>query len=137
MPLYENVCSAPICSHVFEWYAHRRDQIDPPCPVCNYETKRCISRFAAIWTKSLSDYGDKNRESYGKDMKRGGHWVARKNSGGGTKDQPKMEFLQTVQQQRDYCRDEGLFNPSDISTNTTVDQSGEKMSSVGNPGCWV
>ncbi len=137
MPIYESICSDPACSQVVEWYAHRRDQPDPACKTCGNGTKRLISNFGAIWTKGLSDYGDKNRETYHKDQKRGGQWVARKNSGGGTKEQPKYQFLETVQQQRDYCKEEGLFNPSDMPTTMTVDKSGEKLSSSGNRGQWV
>lgn len=137
MPVYESQCASPECRHIAEWYAHTRETPDPECRECGGETRRLISRFAAIWTKGLSDYGDKNRETYHKDQKAGGHWVARKNSGGGTKEEPKYQFLSSVQAQRDYCRDEGLYNPSDMPTTMTVDKSGEKLSSSGNRGQWV
>ncbi len=133
MPVFEFQCAS---GHRFEAYLHRREQLNPDCEQCGAASLRLISRFAAIWTKSLSDYGDKNRETYYQDQKNGGHWVARKRSGGGTEDKPIREFISTPQQQRDYCKAEKLFNPSDIG-GFSVDKSGDGTSSAGMPGAWI
>jgi len=135
MPIFDFQCQSDP-AHRFEAYLSRRENPDPACQECGGATRRLISRFAAIWTKSLSDYGDKNSETYYQDQKAGGHWVARKRSGGGTEDKPLREFITTPQQQRDYCKAEKLFNPSDIGS-FSVDKSGEGTSSAGMPGAWI
>ncbi len=135
MPIFDFACTGN-ATHRFEAYLHTREQADPACETCGGTTKRLISRFAAIWTKSLSDYGDKNRETYYQDQKNGGHWVARKRSGGGTEEKPLRSFITTPQEQAAYCRDEKLYNPSDIG-NFAVDKSGDSTSSAGLPGGWI
>lgn len=137
MPIFESICSDPVCSHVFEWYAHRRDQPDPACSICGYGTKRLISRFAALYTKPISEYGDPGKESYAKDIKMGGHWQVRKHSEGATPDKPIPIFIDSIQKQREFVRAEKLYDPSDVAT-MQVDSSGQKcITPMGQAGAWV
>jgi len=102
--------------------------------------RRCVSRFAAIWTKSLAEYGDRTKETYYKDLKSGdgGHMVARKRSHGGTPDKPIFERVSSVEAQRRFCRDEGLIPPTDLPSNVAVQADGKSLkSSSGEPGVWV
>lgn len=133
MPVHDLSCRS--CNHRFEAYLSRHESPNPACEQCGGETQRMISRFAAIWTKGLSDYGDKRKETYWADQKAGGHWVARKRSGGGTDEKPIREFISTPQEQASYCREEGLFNPSELGP-MEIDKSGQSFSSRGLPGSW-
>lgn len=140
MPIFESCCLNSGCeSHkrAFEWYAHRGNQPDPPCESCGQTTRRCVSRFAAIWTKSLAEYGDPTKETYHKDLKSEGQVVARKRSHGGTIDKPVFERLDSISAQRAYCRDEGLIPPTEIGS-ARIDKSGKNiLSNAGEPGVWV
>lgn len=133
MPLFENQCVGPK-PHRFEWFASNRNLSDPPCRECGEPTRRLISRFAAIWTKNISEYGDKTKETYAQDIKNGGHVVYRKRSRGGTLDKPIKDRVRTIQEQKTYCREEGLLNPSDVG-NVSVDSTGTKCSTES--GQWV
>ncbi len=133
MPIYEYICEG---GHRTERYLSNRQLPDPPCSECEGPTKRLISGFAAIWTRNISDYGDKRKETYYKDLSNGGHMVARKRSGGGTPEKPIYERIETVQQQRDYCREEGLYDPSDIGP-MEVAKDGQSCSTRGLPGAWA
>lgn len=95
-----------------------------------------VSGFAAIWTKNLSEYGDSRKETYHKDIKAGGHWVHRKRSGGGTDEKPIAEFITTRQQQKAYCREEGLLDPNEIG-NMEIAKDGVRTTTQGLPGSWV
>lgn len=122
---YENACHA--CRRVFEWRAARYESPDPACSVCGGVTERLVSAPAVVWSKGLSDYGNKSKETYGKDQRNGGHWVFETKSDESIeKGKPIPRFLQTVSDQRDYCRRQGLMMPSDIPNNLTVDSSGRK-----------
>ncbi len=134
MPLFDLGCTR--CNYWFEAFLHTRDKPNPNCPKCKSQTRRLISRFAAIWTRSLSDYGDPHKESYHADQKRGGHWAFRKRSEGGTPDAPIPVFLETRQQQKDFVRAEGLVDPNEIG-NISVKSDGEGVTSCGQPGAWV
>ena len=132
MPLFDYQCKS--CGVRFEAYLHRRENPDPACE-CGGETQRMISRFAAIWTKSLSDYGDKTKETWNADQKAGGHWVACKRSFGGTPEKPIRRFLRTTQEQREYCKAEGLYDPSELGA-MEMSKDGQTFSSRSLPGCW-
>lgn len=134
MPLFENICSR--CYTRFEWYSSTRDKPDPQCRKCKSPTRRLISGFAAIWTRSISEYGDPRKESYAKDIKRGGHWEYRKRSHGATPDKPIPVFLDSVQKQREFCREEGLYNPSDVGDLHVQGDGKTVTSNAGMPGSW-
>jgi hypothetical protein len=141
MPIFELVCrSAPTCPNYgkVEEVLQHFDAQDPFCPECGIQMKRRISAPHVIWTRPLAAYGDPKKETYEKDLRRGGHWVARKRSGGGTPENPKFELIRTRQDQIAYCKSEGLSDPTDFSPNVRVSQDGKSFSSgVGEPGCWT
>ena len=100
--------------------------------------KRLVSRASPIWLKPLCEYGDPRKETYERDMRRGGHWVARKRSGGGTEENPKFELIQTRQQQKAYVREEGLSDPTEFPEHMQVSGDGKSwQNSQGMPGTWV
>jgi hypothetical protein len=57
-----------------------------------------------------SRYLDRGLE--GGQAKDGGHWAWKKNTISG---KPEPVYIETFQQQRDYCRSEGLVMPGDTS----------------------
>ena len=140
MPIYESVCRQPSCHRrgvVVEGYFPLTTSPSPICE-CGETMARLVSKPQILWTKSLAEMGDKRKETYDKDLRRGGHWVARKRSGGGTEKNPKFELIETRQQQKEYCKSEGLTDPTDFSPNVRVSQDGKSFSSgVGEPGCWT
>lgn len=99
--------------------------------------QRLISGFAAIWTKGISDYGDKHRESFAKDSKLGGHWEYRKHSEGATPDKPIPVFIDSRQKQKEFIRAEKLIDPNEIGE-VSMNSEGKNFSSgSGMPGAWV
>jgi hypothetical protein len=91
-----------------------------------------------VWSKPIEEYGSKDIEGYHKGVKRGGHYVYRKRSGGGTDEAPVKEFITTIQQQRAYCREEGLIPPDEASSVMSIKSDGESFSNgCGEAGCWV
>jgi hypothetical protein len=98
-----------------------------------------VTSFATPWLKPIQEYGNPNLENFHKGVKEGGHWVARKRSGGGTDEAPKREFIQTIAQQRAYCREEGLIPPDDCSSvPMSIKSDGKAVNnSCGETGCWV
>ncbi len=135
MPVFDFACQLN-GDHRFEAYLSRRENPDPDCNQCGGTTRRLISRFAAIWTKNISEYGDPKKETWHQDLKNEGHIVYRKRSQGGTVDKPIAERITSVAQQNRYCREEGLYQPGEVGS-FSVDKSGEGCSSQGMPGSWI
>jgi hypothetical protein len=142
MPLYEHECRNPLCGQhgvVEERYFSRMNPPNPGCSECGRLMDRLVSMSHAIWLKPISDYGDASKETFWKDKQAGGHWVARKRSGGGTEEKPIKEFITSRQQQKAYCREEGMSDPSDFPTKMEVTEDGKSWANTcGNGGgSWV
>lgn len=110
MPLFESSCisqSCPLAGQVTEWLGKYEDP-EPLC-TCGTPMTRLVSRFGVIWTGALtSKYVDRSLEGGHGD---GGHWAYRtKNTASG---KPEPVYIETFQQQREYCKAEGLGLPSD------------------------
>lgn len=98
---------------------------------------RLISGFSAIWTRGISDYGDKRKETWAADQKRGGHWEYRKHSEGATPDKPIPVFIDSRQKQKEFIKAEKLIDPNEIG-NISMDSEGRSFSSgSGMPGAWI
>ena len=122
---YVNLCS--FCKNKFEWRAPRFDTPDPECPKCGHMlTRRCITAPAIIWSKPLSAYQDPRGETTAKDVVNGGHFVFERDSAEAQeKGAPIRRRIETVADQRNYCRREGLVMPSDLpSAGMTVAADG-------------
>lgn len=138
MPLYETFCASEDCSRYGVVEEHYFPSFSSEMPICqcgNMERK-AISRFGAIWTKGISDYCDPSKEYYDKRKSEGGHWVTRTRSSRNADGSPEREFITSVQQQRAYCRDEGLIPPDEVGT-FSVGKDGQTINSGGLPGSWV
>lgn len=140
MPIYEHSCQNPTCprrGQVVENYFPLTTSPDPTCE-CGLIMGKLISQPNVLWTKSLAEMGDRSKESYWGDLRRGGHVVARKRSGGGTAEKPIFEMIRTRQDQLRYCREEGMSDPTDFSPAVQVSADGKSFSSgVGERGCWT
>ncbi len=123
MPTYASYCRA--CEREFEWTSARMTTFDPACVECGGPTERGYFPIAAIWTRGISDYGDKRGETYRKDIQAGGHWTFEKNSDAAqSAGRPLPVLIRTQQDQNDYCRREKLINPKDLPSNLSVAADG-------------
>ena len=95
-----------------------------------------MSMFAVCWTKSISEYGDKTKETYWSDKERGGHHAWRTKSSRNPDGSPECEFIQTRQQQLAYCKAEGLTDPADVG-NVMIHKNGKDITTQGCGGTWV
>lgn len=124
MPQYRSNCFK--CDTSFDWQSPRMTSEDPLCPECGGATERGYFPTAAIWTKGISDYGSKNLETYQKDQKAGGHWTYERNSDAAKEaGRPLPVFIQTVADQKSYCRREGLIPPTELPNNLSVASDGK------------
>ena len=130
MPLREGQCNS--CQSVREWYQATRSEPDPPCDVCGGILDRFASRFAVVFTGPItSKYNISGRD----DSHQEGHvaWRTRSSRSGN----PEPVRITTWQQQKEYCKQEGLLNPGDLSSNAEVSSDGKKLYTRGMPGQWI
>lgn len=136
MPLYESCCRSEDCPSQgipVEWYTGDRSKPDPNCPSCGQGMRRMISAFGVVFTGPLSSkYLDHKSEVKSEDAS---HWVWETRNEDGQKITPRPRFLTTFQEQREYCKREGVVDPSSIGP-AEVGSDGKTLSSRGMPGCW-
>lgn len=133
MPIFESFCPSEACVQQgvpFEWLSRVIDNEEPTCESCGGETRRMISGFAVVFTGPITKkYNDPKSENYDQE----GHWAYRKK---GTKSgKPEPVFIETFQQQAEFCRAEGLVNPKDTGP-VSVGADGRCQSPRGLPGAW-
>lgn len=133
MPMFEFSCQSADCQEcgkIFEGYLRHWDDTNTPCEKCGVATGRHISGFAVVFTGVITaKYNDKGLDNSHAD----GHYAWRKNTSDG---KPKLEFIETFQQAKDFAKAEGCINPKDIGP-MEVGSDGKSVSSAGLPGCWV
>lgn len=142
MPVYESACLNPQCEHGgqrFEWYASTMSKPDPFCESCGAPTRRMVSNFAAPWTGDLERFNDPTKEKYsnyggGGD---GGHFAMRVRSSRNLNGSPERVLIRTRQDQKEFCREEGLIMPDDVGQHVEVGEDGMSCSSQGMPGSWA
>jgi putative FmdB family regulatory protein len=128
MPIYEMLCNT--CGDVVE-KIQSFSAPDPACEVCGSQRKKCISSFGIVGTGLLSaKYNDKNKEFAHQE----GHWAKATDPKTGKRTVPV--FIETFQQQRDYCKSEGFYNPGEIGQVEMTGNDGKSFSSRGLPGAW-
>lgn len=136
MPIYENACrngSCPVYGAAFEWYAHSHDKPDPVCEMCGTTTGRMISTFSVVWAAPMSKYDNKGSQQQ---RATDAHVAWRINSSRRPDGKPEKVIIDSISKQREYCRDEGLRNPTDINPNSSVSSDGRKLYTSGMPGQW-
>lgn len=136
MPLFEHACPNEKCSAyrvVEEHYFSQADAPLPACSVCGSVQQRIISRFGVVWTGVITaKYNDSKLERSHSETQY--MWTRQTPDG-----KPKCVPITTFQEQREFCKREGLVNPSSVhfNSNTEVSADGKATSSQGLPGCWV
>lgn len=132
MPIYESYCRE--CTRIKEWYSgHFADIHENPFCECGEPMIRVASRFGVIFTGAITTkYNDRSAENYHQE----GHWAYRvKSSKTG---HPEPVWIESFQQQKEFCKQEGLVNPSELPK-MEADSEGKFRSNagVGMPGTWV
>ena len=89
--------------------------------------KKCVSYVNVVWAKPLGYYCGGKEE---------GHMVLRKNSCRIPGQVLEREYITTVQQQRQYCKEEGLAMPDEMPSNVSVSTDGKRLQD-GMPGTWA
>lgn len=115
---------------MFDWYASNRDLPNPLCKSCNTPLERQVSRFATAFSGDITArYNDKRLEGAHAD----GHWAWEKNTPDG---KPRQRFIKTFQDQREYCKQEGLVNPNELGDGQ-MSADGRKLETAGMKGQWI
>ena len=128
MPIFDFRCDT--CHDVVEHYMSNREMPDPVCEACGGPRKRCISTFGIVNTGLLGGkYNDRTKEF----AHQSGHWVMETDPVTGKKNKPL--YLETFQDQREYCKREKLYNPGEIGQ-MEAGSDGKSYSSRGLPGAW-
>jgi len=138
MPIFEGSCRSSTCRSAGrpqEHYYHNSDQPMAPCDVCGGPTERVMSRFGIVWTGPISaKYLDRSKEG-GQKMD-GAHW-AYENSGTPGKNATPVR-IETWDDQRAFCKRNGLARPQEMSNHYEVAEDGKTVkNSVGLPGCEI
>ena len=128
IPLYDLRCD--VCHDAVEHYLPHADTPAPVCEKCGTQRKKCIGTFAVVGTGLLSTrYNDPKLE--GAHME--GHWVRDIDPKTGKRTVPL--FIETFQEQREYCKRNGFYNPGEIGQ-VEAHADGKSYSSRGLPGAW-
>lgn len=130
MPVYDFECRS--CHVRSESYLPKWDAPDPACERCGAAQERLFSRFGVVFTGVItaSKYKDPKRE----DAHTDGVWCYRRRSS--LSGQPEPVYLETHQELREFCKAEGLYDPSEVPRNMEIGADGKTLSSTGMPGQW-
>jgi hypothetical protein len=90
--------------------------------------------IASVWVGEITaKYLDKSKD--GGNAKSGAHWAWEKDKVTG-KSTPRL--IETWQQQKEFCKSQGIARPSEMPNNWEVSADGTKtLNTVGMPGCEV
>lgn len=130
MPLFESICGK--CGEMREYYVPHWYSPDPEC--CGEQTKRLVSEFGVVFTGvlSASKYNDPKLER----AHQGPHWGWRRRSSKSGK--PEPVYIETFEDQKKFCKEEGLVNPKDIGNiEATSDGKFNSSTGRGTRGQWV
>ena len=133
MPLRDSVCHTPGCNleGVKQEHYYHNDSIPMrPCLKCGSPTEKVeFSTFKVVFTGPISRrYNDPSIEGAEKE----GHWAYRKKTLSG---KPEPVWISDFGQQREFCRSEGLANPTELPRNMMVGEDGKTVENTrGMPG---
>jgi hypothetical protein len=137
MPVYEYQCVNPNCLsegetiEIFRW--HQADA-NPPCAICGQQTDRVLSTFATPWLGTIDRFNLPGIE--GHNSIDGGHIAYRTRSSRLPGQAPEPVRITTRQEQLEYCRAEGLHDPTDINPHMEFDEDGTTVRYHGMKGAW-
>ncbi len=126
MPVFESVCVSKTCGNrgliVEHFYKHWDDPTEP-CEECGERTEKIPSSFASPF---MGDMGRKyvDRSLDDGDRQDLHHWVWDRNTPDG---KPKPRYIETFQQQKEWCRSNGVALPSELPSNCEASEDGRKL----------
>ncbi len=113
---------------VVEHYYKNDSQPMNACESCGGPTVKVMSRFTMAFSGDITArYNDKDKPGAYQD----GQWAWTRKTPDG---KPKAVRLETWQQQKEFCKSEGLMNPRDLPRHGEVSADGKGFSSRGMPG---
>ena len=137
MPIYEVVCRFESCAQrgrVRETFFKSYTDDMPPCPECGNATERIPSVAHAIWLGTLDRYNAPGCETHN-GTEDGGHVAYRTRSSRMVDGSPERVVIRTRQEQKEYCKAEGLMMPDEMPSHCDFDS--KSASSQGMPGSWA
>lgn len=138
MPVYEYWCQSDACDafHIVREGLRKVSDPTPACPTCKEPMQKLVSRFNAPWTGDLDRFNDPTKERFN-GVPGGGHFAYRVRSSRNLDGSPERVIIRTVQEQREYCKAEGLTMPDEVGGHVEVHDDGKGISTKGMPGSWV
>jgi hypothetical protein len=129
----EYVCKNPACTGYQNVPTMTADE-ELHCE-CGAVLELAVYPIASVWVGEMSaKYLDRSKE--GGDKQTAGHWAFEKGEQYGKGAKPV--YLETWQQQKEFCKRNGLARPQDMPNNYEVADDGRTVkNSVGLPGCEV
>jgi len=94
-----------------------------------------VSNFNAPFTGTLDRFDEPGHETQNKHD--GGHLAYRVHSSRLADGSPEPVVIRTRQDQREYCRAEGLVDPSDVNPNLQINSDGRSTATSGITGQWA
>lgn len=136
MPTYEFSCKDTLCissGRKRDSLLRKWDDPNPNCPECAGTMQRHEPSPATIFAGSVGRFSSPDKEYYDPN----GFWVTRTQSSRKVDGSPEKQYITTRQEQREYCRAEGLRMPDDVNTNAEVSKDGRTLITTGVKGQWV
>ena len=136
MVTYEFICQNRECQNHglrFDSLLKSWDAPDPNCPSCGQVMERQFPAPKCVFTRPYHWY-DVNTEQRHQNYNNEGVKVVRRNTEDG---EPRVEYLTTYQQVKEYCKAEGLAMPGEVNPNIEVGKDGRMVSTRGITGQWV
>ena len=128
MPTYEGTCKNESCNRhgsLFEFLVKRWSDKNPDCPECGKEVHRYLCAPSIVWAKEVGQYLGQNSE---------GHWAYARSEQG----EPVKHFIRTRQDQKEFCKRYGYYDPNDLPASCTADDNGvTKNNTSGEKGQWI
>lgn len=136
MPIYEERCQNRECrraGYQKEHYVPHYTEVTDACPHCGRPMARMASRFGVVFTGPITaKYNDPKAENPHQE----GHWAYRVRSS--STGHPEPVFIESFEQQRAFCKEEGLVNPKDVpNLDASPDGKLATNAGCGMPGAWV
>ena len=128
MPTFEGTCPNDQCDNggrLFEYLLKKWDAPDPDCPECGTRVLRYMSAPHISWAKGMGQYCGENTE---------GQWATSTD-----KETGKVEkhFIATRQDQKEFCKRYGYYDPAEIPTAVTAGADGKERNTRGEKGTWI
>lgn len=133
--IYDFTCPR---GHKHEHFLHSSKEPDPLCDDCGAPTERStFNRFAVVFTGPLTKkYLTPGMEGYNQ-AESGAHWAYETKNLDGSPKQATPVMIENFQQQKEFCKREGLINPTMSGRAEINSTDGKSVNGSGLPGCEV